>query len=95
MDGGRTVGMTGRYGEVPLLPLLAQMRSADRPRQCLLFGADQTYRGHHEIDASDPKRTWWDRLPITWSARAIIPAISSETFSARHCSDDLVRGEAE
>ena len=29
------------------------MRSADRPRQCLLFGADQTYRGHHETDAFD------------------------------------------
>ena len=38
--------------------LLAQMRSADRPRQCLLFGADQTYRGHHETDVFDPKRTF-------------------------------------
>ena len=33
-------------------PLLAQMRSADRVRKCLLFGVDRTYRGHHETDAS-------------------------------------------
>ena len=25
--------------------------------KCLLFGVDRTYGGHHEIDASDPKRT--------------------------------------
>jgi hypothetical protein len=36
------------------LPLLAQMRSADRVRKCLLFGVDRTYRGHHETDAFDP-----------------------------------------
>ena len=33
------------------------MRSADRVRKCLLFGVDRTYRGHHETDAFDPKRT--------------------------------------
>jgi len=32
------------------------MRNADRVRKCLLFGVDRTYRGHHEIDAFDPKR---------------------------------------
>jgi len=37
--------------------LLAQMRSADRVRKCLLFGVDRTYRGHHETDAVDPKPT--------------------------------------
>src|SRR5882757_5210512 len=36
---------------------LAQMRNADRVRKCLLFGVDRTYRGHHETDAFDPKRT--------------------------------------
>jgi hypothetical protein len=36
------------------LPLLAQMRSAERVRKCLLFGVDRTYRGHHETDALDP-----------------------------------------
>src|SRR5450631_2488426 len=34
--------------------LLAQMRSTDRVRKCLLFGVDRTYRGHHETDALDP-----------------------------------------
>jgi len=33
------------------------MRSADRVRRCLLFGADRTHRGHDEADASDPERT--------------------------------------
>ena len=47
-----------RWPASPSHPLLAQMRSADRPRQCLLFGADQTYRGHHETDAFDPNRTF-------------------------------------
>jgi hypothetical protein len=36
------------------LPLLAQMRSGDGARQCLMFGVDRTYRGHHETDAFDP-----------------------------------------
>jgi hypothetical protein len=38
-------------------PFLAQMRSADWIRKCLLFGVDRTYRGHHEADAFDPERT--------------------------------------
>ena len=38
-------------------PVLAQMRSADRARQCLLQGLDRTYRGRHETDAFDPKAT--------------------------------------
>jgi len=33
------------------------MRSADRARQCLLFGVDRTYRGHRETDAFDQERT--------------------------------------
>ena len=37
-------------------PLLAQMRSADRIRQCLLFEVDRTQRRHREIGAFDPKR---------------------------------------
>jgi hypothetical protein len=37
--------------------VVAQMRSADRVRKCLLFGVDRTYRGHHETDAIDPFRT--------------------------------------
>jgi hypothetical protein len=32
-------------------------RVADRVRRCLLFEVDRTYRGHHETDAFDPKRT--------------------------------------
>jgi hypothetical protein len=36
---------------------MAQMRSAGWVRKCLLFGVDRTYRGHHETDAFDPKRT--------------------------------------
>jgi len=47
----RHLAGTGRF------PLLAQMRSADRVRRCLLLGVDRTYRGHHETDAIDPKRT--------------------------------------
>jgi hypothetical protein len=39
---------------------VAQMRSAHRVRKCLLLGVDQTYRGHHETDAFDPKRTSCD-----------------------------------
>jgi hypothetical protein len=39
------------------LPLVAQMRSADRVRKCLLFGVDRTYDGHHQTDATDPKPT--------------------------------------
>src|SRR5216683_7217781 len=37
--------------------LLAQKRSADRVRRCLLLGVDRTCRGHHETDAIDPKQT--------------------------------------
>jgi hypothetical protein len=37
--------------------LLAQMRSADRVRKCLLIGVDRTYGGHHETDAIDPEQT--------------------------------------
>jgi hypothetical protein len=44
------------YANVPSLPLLAQMRSADRLQKCLLFGVDRTYLGHHETDAFDPTR---------------------------------------
>jgi hypothetical protein len=35
---------------------MAQMRSADRVRKCLMLGVDRTYSGDHETDASDPKR---------------------------------------
>lgn len=37
--------------------LLALMRSANRVRKCLLFGADQTYGGRRETDAIDPTAT--------------------------------------
>src|SRR3981081_3171826 len=42
--------------------LMAQMRSVDRVRKCLLFGVDGTYCGRHETDAFDPKRTWLNSL---------------------------------
>src|SRR5882757_2004193 len=35
-------------------PLVAQMRSADRVRKCLLFGVERTCGRHHETDAFDP-----------------------------------------
>jgi hypothetical protein len=38
--------------------LLAQMRSADRVRRCLLIEVDRTYGEHHETDAIDPKETF-------------------------------------
>src|SRR5258705_941613 len=41
---------------------MAQMRSADRVRKCLLFGIDRTYRRHVLNDANDPNRTWRSRL---------------------------------
>jgi len=34
---------------------MAQMRSADGVRKCLLFGIDRTYHRHHETDAFDPE----------------------------------------
>jgi hypothetical protein len=40
------------------LPLLAQMRSADRFRECLLFGVDRKSSAHPQNDAIDPKRTY-------------------------------------
>jgi hypothetical protein len=51
---------------------LAQMRSADRVRKCLLFGVDRTYRGDHETDAFDPKRTstWPDTLSFSFAAQS-------------------------
>jgi hypothetical protein len=48
---------------------MAQMRSADRVRKCLLFGVDRTYRGHHETDASDPNRTSRTAYSITSPVR--------------------------
>jgi hypothetical protein len=57
------------------LPLLAQMRSADWVRKCLLFGVDRTYRGHHETDANDPKRRMADPLSLE-SKRTITAAIA-------------------
>src|SRR5882762_11969662 len=44
------------------LPVLAQMRSVDRVRKCLLFGVDRTYCGRHETDAFDPKQTLRTRV---------------------------------
>jgi hypothetical protein len=38
------------------------MQSAYRIRKCLLLGVDRTEGGHHETDASDPKRTSIDGL---------------------------------
>jgi hypothetical protein len=37
--------------------MLAQIRSANRLRKCLLFGVDRTYDGHYESDANDPEQT--------------------------------------
>jgi hypothetical protein len=45
------------FPSLGFFPLLAQMRSADRVRKCLLFEVDRTYRGHHETETLDPKRT--------------------------------------
>jgi hypothetical protein len=42
---------------------MAQLRSADRVRKCLLIRVDRTYRRHHETDASDPKRTCEVQFP--------------------------------
>jgi hypothetical protein len=47
---------------LPYVGFWVQMRSADKLQKCLMLGADQTYRGHHETDAFDPKRTWRHRL---------------------------------
>ena len=52
---------TSRYGiGLGLRVLVAQMRSADRVRRCLLLGEDRTYRGHHETDAFGTTRTSWN-----------------------------------
>src|SRR5580704_1000797 len=51
------LAMRGRRLRLSPCPLLAQMRSADWFRKCLLLGVDRTYRGHHEADAIDPERT--------------------------------------
>jgi hypothetical protein len=43
----------------------------DWVRKCLLFGVDRTYRGHHETDASDPKRTFKHESPsvaVRWNS---------------------------
>src|SRR5258708_2818066 len=45
------------HASVKWCPFLAQMRSADRVRKCLLFGIDRTYRRHVLNDANDPQRT--------------------------------------
>jgi hypothetical protein len=49
---------------------LAQMRSADRVRKCLLFGVDRTYRRQVLNDANDPMQTcvWDGRLAARCSA---------------------------
>jgi hypothetical protein len=44
------------------LPLLAQMRRADRVRKCLLLRVDRRCGGHHETDASGPKTDVADPL---------------------------------
>jgi hypothetical protein len=36
---------------------MAQMRSVEQVRKCLLLGVDRTDRGHHETDAFDPSET--------------------------------------
>jgi hypothetical protein len=43
---------------------VAQMRSADRVRKCLLFGVDRTYRGHHETDAFEPTADMAEPRPL-------------------------------
>ena len=64
----RSPGPSGQYGRPQLarsadldlnsLLLLAQLRSADRILKRLILGVNRTYDGHHETDASDPKRTF-------------------------------------
>src|ERR1700676_1857076 len=49
------------------------MRSADRVRRCLLLGVDRTYRGHHETDAVDPKRTFAPVATAFPTARSAAP----------------------
>jgi hypothetical protein len=47
---------------------MAQTRSVDRIRKCLLFGVGRTYDGHHQTDATDPE------ADISHKGRRIIPA---------------------
>jgi hypothetical protein len=54
-------------------PLVAQMRSADRVRKCLLFGVDLTYREHHETDAFDPKQKSPSESSRRWSRHRLAP----------------------
>ena len=41
---------------------LALIRSANEARKGLLLGVGRTQGGHRPTDASDPKRTWRERL---------------------------------
>jgi hypothetical protein len=43
-------------------PQLAQMRSADLVWKRLMLEVNRTYDGHHQTDATDPERTWRNRL---------------------------------
>jgi hypothetical protein len=66
-------------GSASLCRLLAQMRSADRARQCLMFGVDRTYRGHHETEsqAGCRCRRCGSKAPgpeVTQDVRAPLPA---------------------
>src|SRR5271156_4459099 len=67
------MGFGPRSSEVPAwCRIVAQMRSGDRVRKCLLFGVDRTYRGHHETDANDPKADIVElaKLLRQWQAQA-------------------------
>jgi hypothetical protein len=53
------------------------MRSADRVRKCLLLGVDRTYDGHHQTDATDPKRTSPNvRYPVAIRGKADIEQVA-------------------
>jgi len=63
------------------LPVLAQLRSADRVQKFLLFGVDRTYRGHYETDAVDPIETFVDAsAAAAYEGRAKIRAAASMAF---------------
>jgi hypothetical protein len=69
---------------------LAQMRSADRVRKCLLFGLDWTYRRQVLNDANDPKqisrevrRTLQLVKPLGHTGFEIVRQIDSEGIKLR------------
>src|SRR5258708_35429987 len=59
------------------------MRSADRVRKRLMLGVDRTYDGHHQADATDPKRAWRNTLlDRLWRSPRIQPRRSTPNATA-------------